>query len=82
MNSLWQDPVLKLSACPYSAVGGDGKCSRLMAMHYWDATLRALKRPVYGLADDDGFVYTGETDEPVYKHAKEDLQSDGAAWYR
>jgi hypothetical protein len=65
-----------------SVFGGDGRCSRLMSMHYWDRTLCALKRPVYGLADDDGFVYTGETDEPVYRHAAKDLQSDGASWFR
>ena len=25
-------------------------------MAYWDTVLRTLKRPVFGLADDDGFV--------------------------
>lgn len=53
-----------------------------MAMHYWDAVLRTLKRPVYGLADDDGFVYMGDCDEPVYEHEKRDVQTDGPAWFR
>ena len=61
---------------------GDGRCSRLMSMHYWDRTLCALKRPIYGLADDDGFVYTGESDEPVYGHAAKDVQTDSASWFR
>eukprot|EP01052_Picozoa_sp_SAG31_P011724 SAG31_NODE_670_length_12943_cov_18.029508_8_plen_383_part_00 len=51
-------------------------------MSYWDATLRHLKRPVYGLADDDGFVYTGSTDEPVYKHGRHDVQANSPAWFR
>jgi len=53
-----------------------------MSMHYWDTVLRALKRPVYGLADDDGFVYMGDCDEPVYDHEKRDVQTDGPAWFR
>lgn len=57
-------------------------CSLGMAMPYWDATLRALKRPVYGLADDDGFVYTGDSDEPVYSHGNRDVQTDSPSWFR
>jgi len=53
-----------------------------MSMKYWDDTTRALKRPVYGLADDDGFVYTGDCDESVYDHAKRDVQTDTASWFR
>lgn len=53
-----------------------------MGMHYWDATLRALKRPIYGLADDDGFVYTGDSDDPIYPHKKRDVQTNGPAWFR
>jgi hypothetical protein len=60
----------------------EGSCTRYWGMAPWDATLRALKRPVYGLADDDGFVYTGDSDEPVYSHGKHDVQSDGPAWFR
>ena len=29
---------------------------------------------MYWLADDDGFVYTGDSDEPVYTHGKHDVQ--------
>jgi hypothetical protein len=65
-----------------TGVGGDGRCAKTMAMHYWDTTLRALKRPVYGLADDDGFVYTGDAEEPSYKHERKDVQSGGPAWFR
>lgn len=36
--------------------------------------LNHRKRPVYWLADDDGFVYTGDSDEPVYTHGKHDVQ--------
>jgi hypothetical protein len=55
--------------------------SKAYAMHYWDETLRSLKRPVWGLADDDGFVYTGDSSEPVYPHEKKDtVQTDTQAW--
>lgn len=55
---------------------------RSMSMHYWDTVLRALKRPIYGLSDDDGFVYMGDCDDPVYEHEDKDVQTDGPAWFR
>ena len=40
-------------------------------------------RPVWGIADDDGFVYTGDSSDPVYKHDRRDsAQADGPAWNR
>lgn len=59
-----------------------GACQLDSPMYYWDATLRSAKRPIYGLADDDGFVYTGDSDDPVYKHGKHDVQTDTASWFR
>jgi len=59
------------------------ECSFGKAMPYWDETLRALKRPVYGLADDDAFVYTGDSDDTHYKHKKADsVQTETPAWFR
>lgn len=59
------------------------ECSIGPAMPFWDETLRARKRPVYGLADDDGFVYTGDSDEPVYEHGRKDsVQTDTPSWFR
>ena len=53
------------------------------AMGYWDATLRALRRPVYGLADDDGFVYSGDSNHPAYRPwARDTAPTDGPAWFR
>ena len=60
----------------------EGSCTRFWGMSYWDATLRALKRPIWGLADDDGFVYTGDSDEPVYRPGRHDVKSNGPAWFR
>ena len=57
-------------------------CTRTLGMEYWDRTLCALKRPVYGLADDDGFVYTGYTDQPVSPHGRHDVQTNSPAWWR
>jgi hypothetical protein len=54
-----------------------------MSMDYWDATLCALKRPIYGIADDDGFDYTGDSSETVYPHERKDTaQNDGPSWFR
>jgi len=54
-----------------------------MAMPYWDEVLRTLKRPVYGLADDDGFVYTGDSDDKYYSHYYYDsIQTDTPGWFR
>jgi len=58
-------------------------CNYGMSMPYWDEVLRTLKRPVYGLADDDGFVYTGDSDEKHYSHYYYDsVQTDSPAWFR
>jgi hypothetical protein len=52
-------------------------------MDRWDDALRTLKRPLWGLAEDDGFVYTGDSDEPVYPHERKDtVQSDTPSWFR
>jgi hypothetical protein len=54
-----------------------------LSMKFWDTTLRTLKRPVYGLADDDGFDYTGDSSETVYPHSKKDTaQQDTPSWFR
>lgn len=59
------------------------ECNYGMAMPYWDEVLRTLKRPVYGLADDDGFVYTGDSDDKHYTHKKKDsIQTDSPGWFR
>ena len=44
--------------------------------------MRALKRPIYGLVDDDGFDYTGNSDEPIASHKRGDVQSNTPAWFR
>jgi len=59
-----------------------GSCSSESPQKYWDATLQALKRPIYGLVDDDGFDYTGNSDEPIVGHKKGDVQSNTPAWFR
>lgn len=59
------------------------ECNFGMAMPYWDEVLRTLKRPVYGLADDDAFVYTGDSDEKHYSHYYYDsVQTDSPGWFR
>ena len=56
---------------------------RSMAMGAWDAALRALHRPLWGLADDDGFDYTGDSDETLYPHGRRDtVQTGSPAWFR
>jgi len=60
-----------------------GSCEWESPGKYWDTTMRTLKRPLYGLADDDGFVYTGDSDDTVYAHKKKDtVQTDTASWFR
>jgi len=73
-------PVYQSSQC--LAWGTKSACQLDSSMYYWDTTLRTAKRPIYGLADDDGFVYTGDSDDGDYEHGKKDVQTDTASWFR
>ena len=49
-------PVYESGDCTaWSEYQHSGSCQLHSSIQYWDSTLRALKRPIYGLADDDGF---------------------------
>lgn len=76
-------PVYESGDCTaWSEYQHSGSCQLHSSIQYWDSTLRALKRPIYGLADDDGFVYTGDSEDAVHKHKKKDVQTDTPSWFR
>lgn len=51
-------------------------------MLVWDETLRSVKKPIWGVADDDGFVYNGYSPSTMYKHKSGDVSTDTASWFR
>lgn len=76
-------PVYKSGDCTaWSEYTHKGSCVSESPIKYWDSVLRTLKRPIYGLADDDGFDYMGDSDEPVYPHGKKDVQTNTSSWFR
>lgn len=77
-------PVYKSDACLawFYEASHKGSCSSESPQKFWDATLRAMKRPIYGLADDDGFDYTGNSEDPIAAHKKGDVKSNTPAWFR
>jgi len=76
-------PFYKSGDCTaWSNYKHSGSCHLKSPMQYWDSTLQALKRPIYGLADDDSFVYMGDSDDSHYSHKTKDVQTDTASWFR